>query len=203
MGQVFNNIIIGFHFFPGRSFLGIYFGCHIAEEGGREESMGVFWSMSSGHRRSPCLSFVQCRPGWLLQSCIHSLRQGKRRSALVLPMFLSTRIPIAHPPPSKLASVARIKIWDALELVEDEGGTSTEVQTWMGQQGLVLFEAFAVFFILTSRRCKGQGLPRGHSVLLPPPAYFADRLKHLVVYLLSAWVFDVIGGWPACAVVCH
>lgn len=42
MEQVFNNIIIGFHFFPGRSFLGIYFGCHIAEEGGRDGSMGGF-----------------------------------------------------------------------------------------------------------------------------------------------------------------
>lgn len=62
MEQFFNNIIIGFHFFPGRSFLGIYFGCHIAEEGGREEGAGGCRSVSSGHSGSPCLSSSCCAP---------------------------------------------------------------------------------------------------------------------------------------------
>lgn len=97
--------------------------------------------MSSGHSRSPCLSFVRRRDGearesWAgccpapLQSrspqrrdsrsegqpCAYQASHGLRTT------FLSTTSPGAHPPLSMLASVVTVKILDDLLSMEDEGG---------------------------------------------------------------------------------
>ena len=90
--------------------------------------------MSSGHSRSPCLSFVRRRHGEARES--HSLQRRDSRSEGQLcayqashglrATFLSSSSPVAHPPLSKLASIVVVKLLDDLVSVEDDRGTSID-----------------------------------------------------------------------------
>lgn len=216
MEQFFNNIIIGFHFFPGRSFLDIYFGCHTAEEGGREESMGGFWSMSSGHSRSPCFSFVQRRYGEARESragcCPLPLRsrspemgQQKRRSALRVPSSLRLRATFWAPAvplhtlrwASWLASGGQDLRWPCVC-----GGWRRNIHWWCkpgrGSRGWyrpkpLQSSSSSLLGDAKSGVCPEDAafafLHCGKVQFLQERAHFADRLKHLAVYLFSASFF--------------
>lgn len=100
MEQFFNNIIIGFHFFPGRSFLGIYFGCHIAEEGGREESTGgLRHVLRSQQITLPLLCAMQTRrTQGKLMPCPSPELQPAEMGQHKLARLVITRLPAGHVP---------------------------------------------------------------------------------------------------------